>query len=243
MNIAMILAGGIGTRISAEKPKQFIEILGKPILAYTLENFQRNNNIDVIEIVCHSDWVTQTKDIVNKYQITKTKWYVNGGNTFQESFMNGVFNLKGKISEEDIVVCSFGVSPMTTDEDVNESIRIAKLYGNGIATQDIVMCTCIKNNEEYSNQPILRESLKGFANPWTFKYGDLYDAYQEGIRRGILQNLEPHTTSLYFALGKTIYFSKASNYLCKITYPEDLEYFEGLMLFKQRHNEEKHTND
>lgn len=232
MNVAIILAGGTGTRIGAGMPKQFIRIMDKPILAYTLEIFQNNRNIDAIEIVCHKDWDSEIRKIVEEYGITKTRWYAPGGDTYQESFMSGVFNLKDKISSEDIVVSSFGVSPMTTDEEIDDSIRVASLHGNAIASQDIPLCTCIKDNEECSTQSILRERLKGFANPWTFKFGELCEAYEEGIRRGILKDLEPHTTSLYFALGKPVYFSKASNYNCKITYKEDLEYFEGLMLLR-----------
>ncbi len=232
MNVAIILAGGTGTRIGAGMPKQFIRIMDKPILAYTLEIFQNNRNIDAIEIVCHKDWDSEIRKIVEEYGITKTRWYAPGGDTYQESFMSGVFNLKDKILSEDIVVSSFGVSPMTTDEEIDDSIRVAGLHGNAIASQDIPLCTCIKDNEECSTQSILRERLKGFANPWTFKFGELCEAYEEGIRRGILKDLEPHTTSLYFALGKPVYFSKASNYNCKITYKEDLEYFEGLMLLR-----------
>lgn len=243
MNIGIILAGGTGTRIGAGKPKQFIEILGKPILAYTLDIFQKNKNIDAIEIVCHKDWIDEIKRIVLGYGIQKTRWYAPGGDTYQESFMNGVFNLKGKISDDDIVVSSFGVSPMTTDEEIDDSIRVASMHGNAIASQDIPLCTCLKDDEESSTQSVLRENLKGFANPWTFRFGELYDAYQEGLRRDILKDLEPHTTSLYFALGKRIYFSKASNYNCKITYKEDLEYFEGLMLLRQLREKEGKQND
>ena len=243
MNIGIILAGGTGTRIGAGKPKQFIEILGKPILAYTLDIFQKNKNIDAIEIVCHKDWIDEIKRIVLEYGIQKTRWYAPGGDTYQESFMNGVFNLKGKISDDDIVVSSFGVSPMTTDEEIDDSIRVASMHGNAIASQDIPLCTCLKDDEESSTQSVLRENLKGFANPWTFRFGELYDAYQEGLRRDILKDLEPHTTSLYFALGKRIYFSKASNYNCKITYKEDLEYFEGLMLLRQLREKEGKQND
>ena len=109
MNVAIILAGGTGTRIGASVPKQFIEIEGKPILAYTLEVFQKDSNIDAIEIVCHSDWSDHTKKISDDYGITKTKWITTGGNTFQESTMKCIFNLKGKLEDDDIVVISFGV--------------------------------------------------------------------------------------------------------------------------------------
>ena len=108
MNIAVILAGGTGTRVGANIPKQFIEVLGKPILAYTLEDFQLNSEIDAIEIVCHKDWMDEVRRICDEYSISKLRWLTIGGAIFQESTLNGVYNLKDKISPDDIVVISFG---------------------------------------------------------------------------------------------------------------------------------------
>lgn len=230
----MILAGGTGTRIGAEIPKQFIEIMNKPILAYSLALFQKNQNIDAIEIVCHKDWIDQVVKIKNEFEIFKTKWIVDGGNTFQESTMKGVFNLKNKISEDDIVVISFGVSPMTPQEDINDCIRVCQEHGNAIASADIDLCTCIKDDEFSTTQNIIRETIKGFANPWAFKFGELYDAYDEAIKLGILSTLEPHTTSLYLALGKRLWFSQCTNSNVKITRKSDLDIFEGYLLVQEK---------
>lgn len=233
MNIAIILAGGTGTRVGANVPKQFIEIMGKPILAYTMENFQNNPEIDAIEVVCHKEWIDKVRDIGEQYHIDKMKWLTVGGDSFQKSTINGIFNLKGEIDADDIVVITFGVSPMTTDDIVNDSIKVAKEHGNGISAEDSVLCTCIKDDECSSTQNLIRETIKGFSNPWAFRFGELCDVYQEAERRGILETLEPHTTSVYFALGKRIWFSKSNGHNFKITTKEDLERFEGLMLLKR----------
>lgn len=234
MNIGVILASGIGTRVGANIPKQFIEINGKPILAYTLEIFQKNENIDAIEIVCHKDWIETVKCICNKFSISKCKWICVGGNSFQKSTFNGVLNLKNKISKDDIVVISFGVSPMTPQEDINDSIKVCKEHGNAIASQDIDLCTCIKDDEYSTTQNIIRENLKGFANPWTFKYGELLEAYEYANDNNILDTLEPHTTSLYLALGKRLWFSQCTSAQCKITKKNDLDIFEGYLLLKEK---------
>ena len=234
MNVGVILAGGTGTRIGASIPKQFIEVQGKPILAYTMEIFQNNKNIDAIEVVCHKDWLDEVRTIITKYNLSKTRWITTGGETFQESTMRGIYNLKDKIAEDDIVVISFGVSPMTTDEVIDDSIKVCERYGNAISTEDMIMCTCIKDDENSSVQPILRETIKGFANPWTFKYGEVCEAYEEAERRGILNEIEPHTTSLYFALGKRVYFSKGTHNICKITYKEDIDTFEAYLLLQEK---------
>lgn len=238
MNIAVVLAGGTGTRVGASIPKQFIEVLGKPILAYALDNFQNDPEIDAIEIVCHKDWIDEVRGICKKYQITKLKWMTRGGATFQESVVNGVFNLKEKIDPDDIVVISFGVSPFTTPDIINDGIRIAKERGNAISAEDSVLCTCIKDDEHSTTKNLIRETIKGFSNPWTFRFGELVEVYEEAQKRGILSDLEPHTTSVYFALGKRLWFSKSSGYNFKITSREDLDKFEGLLLLKQKRESE-----
>lgn len=234
MNIAIILAGGTGSRIGANIPKQFIKIQDKPILAYTLEVFQNNDNIDIIEVVCHKDWIEESKGICKKYAITKVKWFVEGGNTFQTSVMNGIFYLKDKINNDDIVVISFGVSPLTTDEIINDSIKVCKEHGNAIASEDMVLCTCIKDDEYSTTQNILRETLKGFSNPWSFKYGEVCALYEQAINDGKLASIEPHTTSLYLEYGKCLWFSKTNSLNIKITTPYDLDMFEGYLLLQEK---------
>lgn len=234
MNVAVVLAGGTGTRVGANIPKQFIEVLGKPILAYTLDNFQVDPEIDAIEVVCHKDWVDEVQTICGKYGIEKLRWLTTGGDTFQESTLNGIMNLRGKISPDDIVVVSFGVSPFCTPDIINDSIRVAKEHGNAISAEDSPLCTCIKDDEFSTTQNLIRETIKGFSNPWTFRFGELVEAYEEVQRRGILNDVEPHTTSVYLALGKRLWFSKSSGYNFKITLREDLDKFEGLLLLKKQ---------
>ena len=232
MNHAIILAGGSGTRVGANVPKQFIEIQGKPILAYTLDLFQQNPNIDDIEIVCHKYWTDYVRALAADFP--KVRWITDGGDTFQQSTVNGVLNLKGQIAPEDIVVVSFGVSPMTPQEDIDDSIRVCQAHGNAIASKDIDLCTCIKDDEQSTTQNLIRETIKGFANPWTFRYGELLEAYEYAIANDMLKDLEPHTTSLYLALGKRLWFSRCTSPSVKITTRQDLDIFKGLLLLKDR---------
>ena len=234
MNVAMVLAGGTGTRVGADIPKQFIKVMDKPILAYTLDNFQKDSEIDAIEIVCHKDWIKEVQAICEKYCISKLRWLTVGGDTFQQSTLNGVFYLKNRIEPEDIVVITFGVSPFCTPDIINDSIRVAKEHGNGISAEDSPLCTCIKDDEFSTTQNLIRETIKGFSCPWTFRFGELVKAYEEVIQLGLLENLEPHTTSVYLALGKRLWFSKSNGYNFKITVKEDLDKFEGLLLLNQK---------
>lgn len=234
MNVAVILAGGTGARVGADIPKQFIQVMGKPIISYTMEKYQENENIDAIAVVCHKDWIEQTKDIIEKYNISKMKWIIEGGVTFQESTLNGIFYLKDKLSADDIVLLPWAVSPMVTDEIINNAIAVCKEYGNAVPADEMIMCTCIKDDEKSSQTSILRENIVGLNGPWAFKYGEVKEAYEVALAKGILDTLEPHTTSLYFALGKRIYFSKSATSNIKITRQEDIDLFEGYLLLQEK---------
>lgn len=234
MNVAVILAGGVGTRVGAEIPKQYIKIMGKPVMVYTLEKFEKNPSIDAIEIVCIKGHVPYVKDLVEEYGITKVKWYSEGGSTFQESTMNGIFDLKDEVAPDDIVLIHFAVSPMVTDDIIDDSIRVCKQHGNAIAADEMIMCTCIKDDEYCSSKSILRETLVGLNAPWTFRYDFVCGLYEEALAKNILDGLEPHTTSVMFALEKKIYFSKSATNNIKITRKEDLDLFEGHLLLQRK---------
>ena len=79
MVTAIILAGGVGSRVGTGRPKQFIEVLGKPVLAYTIEIFQNNPQIDAIEVVCHKKWKEYLMGMIEQYGLSKVKWIADGG--------------------------------------------------------------------------------------------------------------------------------------------------------------------
>ena len=90
MITAIIIAGGSGTRMGQDIPKQFISVYDKPVLIYTLEGFQKHPQIDAIEVVCIEGWHDVVWAYAKQFGITKLKWIVSGGKTGQESIRNGV---------------------------------------------------------------------------------------------------------------------------------------------------------
>ena len=118
---AIILAGGSGTRMGQDIPKQFIDVLGKPVLVYTLEAFQRYPLIDALEVVCIEGWQKTVREYADRYGINKLKWIVSGGKTVQESIRNGMFDLEGKVFEDDIIIIHDGIRPIV-DETVLSNV-------------------------------------------------------------------------------------------------------------------------
>ena len=247
MNVAIILAGGKGARFGAVNskgetvPKQFVEVLGKPVIAYTVEVFQIHPEIDAIEIVCLEGYEQHIEEIKNKYGLAKIRWIVPGGRNFQESVLKGIMALEGKIEDRDNVLINFGVNPMISQEMITDCIKVAKEKGNAISAIDFYDISGMKKTsksvgekDNYTSEMIDRDSVAIMRTPYGFRYGFIKEAYREALAKGILDKVEEHTTSLLYALGRPMYFSLGSQANIKITRKEDLELFAGYLMWKNR---------
>ena len=241
MNVALILAGGVGSRFGATIPKQFIEVCGKPVLAYTIEAFQNHVEIDAIIIACVKPYIDYVWELKKEYGLSKLKWITEGGETFQESVLNGVRYLEDKIDRDDIVLVHFGASPFVTADIITDCIRVCEKKGNAISSTDFYVLSGKKNTTEsvanpdnYSDEYIDRETIAVMNSPHAFKYGFIDGLYKEAISTGAINAVEPHTTTLMYALGKKVYFAFGSQNNIKITQKEDLRLFEGYVIERQR---------
>lgn len=238
MNIAVILAGGVGSRVGAGMPKQFVKILGKPVIVYTIEAFQKHEDIDAIEVVCVKSHIDYTKELVDTYGLSKVKWITEGGADFQGSVLNGINNLQDKCSEDDIVLVHFGASPFVEGDIIADAVRVCKIKGNAISTTPFYLLSGVKDDDEKTTKWIDRDTIACMNSPHAFRYGYIRDIYKRAVETGVIKEVEPHTTTLMYKMGETIYFSKGSQSNIKITTKEDLDLFEGYVLMKQRHAQE-----
>lgn len=236
MNIVMILAGGTGTRVGADRPKQFIDVLGKPVLAYTCEIFEKNDNIDAIEIVCHYDWIDYCKQMVEKFSITKVRWIVPGGETFQDSVMNGLQHLEGLLGKEtsldDSVFIQYGGAPFTSQKIVNAVVEMTKERGSAVTAMPCYQLLSSKDSDSTSEHWKDRDKYIIIACPYGFKFSYLLNIYQKAREKGLLEIIEPHTTSLMYALGEKINYTYGDQTNIKITTAEDIELFKGFVLLQ-----------
>lgn len=233
MVTALILAGGMGTRVGMGRPKQFVEILDKPVLAYTIEIFQNHKEVDAIEVVCHKSWKLYLQDMIEKYNLTKVKWIADGGDTFQDSVISGINNLKDKITGEDYVLIQYGAAPFTSKKIVTDVIHVMKEQGAAITATPCYQLLGSNDGNE-SKTWVDRDKYIQIACPYGFQYSYLLDVYKRAEERGLLDKIEPHTTSLIYALGDTLNQAYGDQTNLKITTKEDLDMFEGYVLMKQR---------
>lgn len=234
-NIAIILAGGVGSRVGAKIPKQFIEILGRPVLAYTLDCFEKHPLVDAIEVVCIKSYTDELRHMISKEGFKKIKWIAQGGATFQESVMNGLNDLTNQLSASDQVLIHYGASPMVTDDIITDAINVCKQHGNASPANSQIYLAAKKSTAEYSDEWINRDEVMCLSSPQVLNFGYVRELYRRAQEQGILDTVESHTTSLMLAMHEKIYFSKNSTSNIKITTKDDLTLFEGWLLSKRSH--------
>lgn len=230
MNVAIILAGGRGTRVGADVPKQFIEVLGRPVLSYTIERFQGHPEVDAIEVVCRKGYEDELRRICDAGGFGKVRWVAEGGKEFQDSVINGLSNLSGVLADDDQVLIHYGASPFVSDEVISDAIRVCSLHGNASPAHSQVYLAATSGDGEGSCEFVDRDKVMCLNSPQALRYGYARWLYEEGERRGLLGKVEPHTTSLMFAMGEKVWFSKGSTANIKITTADDLRLFKGWVL-------------
>ena len=132
MNIAMIIAGGRGTRMHQDIPKQFLNIHDKPVIVYTMQAFQKHPEIDAILTVCLDGWQEILKAYAHQFDITKLRWVIAGGVNGQESIYNGLVELEKECGEDDLVLVHDGIRPNVSQEIISNSIAECRLHGSAI---------------------------------------------------------------------------------------------------------------
>lgn len=229
MATAILLAGGVGQRMGAGIPKQFIEVNNKPIVYYPLDIMEKHPLIDAVEVVCVGSFIDNMWQIVEEYGFKKVKWITEGGRTCQESTWNGLKNLKGKISDEDVVLIHMSSYPLANAEIIGECITSAQINGNGCTARPIVYTSFFTDDRKTSVEQIDRDKLMLCTVPYAFRFGECYEVYERAYTegKGVLGNVYANT--LYCDYGKRIYFTKDSETNMKVTNPEDVLLMEAYL--------------
>ncbi|WP_302489656.1 2-C-methyl-D-erythritol 4-phosphate cytidylyltransferase [uncultured Mitsuokella sp.] len=231
MNIAIIIAGGSGKRMGQDIPKQFINVYDKPVLIYTLESFQKHPQIDIIEVVCIDGWHDVLSAYAHQFNITKLKWIVSGGASGQESIRNGVFNLEGKVSQDDLIVIHDGIRPLVDDSVLTDVLLKAKKYGNAVTSMPYNEQIFIvdSNDESTTKKYIPRETLRRVSTPQAYRFDLLDKKYHEAFKKKVGIYGSSYTNTMMVELGVTLHFAAGSDKNIKLTTKDDLELFKAYL--------------
>ena len=213
--------------MQSEIPKQFLEVEGKPIIVYTIENFQRNEQVEKIVVVCVKEWIDHLQKLIRKYSLTKVAWITEGGNTGHDSIRNGVFFLKDKIAPYDYVIVHDAVRPILPQKAIDEVIRVA--HENGNASSSIACHPPIVYTEDFKSgiTDVDREHVMLTASPQVYRYDLALKCYEKAEQEG--KHNFTFTSSLLIHYGERVYFAKGTTSNIKVTQKEDLALFGALL--------------
>lgn len=232
MNIALIIAGGRGMRMGQEIPKQFLTVEDKPVIAYTMEAFQKHPDIDVIAVVCVEGWDSILSAYARQYGISKLKHIVPGGENGQASIRNGVFELERHYAPDDLVLIHDAIRPLVSQDIISECIATARERGSAIVAIPCQEAMLETGDQISSSRVCPRENLKRTQTPQGFPLGRIAGAHRRALERGITNSVASCT--LMVELGRTIYFSHGSEKNIKLTTPEDVDIFRALLSLREK---------
>ena len=230
MNAAIIIAGGVGSRMHMDIPKQFIHIYDKPVIIYTLQGFQRHPEIDRIGVVCLEGWEDTLRSYARQYGIHKLRWIIPGGATGQESIRNGVERFREELSDDDTVIIHDGIRPMVDSSVLSDVIRVCARHGNGVTSTPFTeQIFRVNPDGETTDEFIPRETVRKVATPQAYRYGTLYEAYKRAFAEEIGIYGSSYTNTMMVELGHRLYFAAGSDKNIKLTTKDDLELFKAYL--------------
>lgn len=226
-NVAIIFAGGTGKRMNTRsKPKQFLELHGKPILVYTLEQFERHPEIDAVVLVILADWLEYTKKLLDRFEISKVKAVIPGAETAFASQREGVRTAEKLFPPDSVILVHDGVRPLLLDETISRNIESVRRRGSAITVTPAIETITLKTESGQIGQIIERSQVELAKAPQSFFLKDLLEAHRKAERDG-LEFID--SASLMRHYGHPLFPVEGSPENIKITTPCDFYLFRAIV--------------
>ena len=229
MNIAVIFAGGMGTRMhTKDKPKQFLMVHGKPIIVHTIEVFEHHQEIDGIVIACLKEWIPYMEEMKYRYRLDKIKAIVQGGETGQLSIYNGLCAAKDIYGEEgNIVLIHDGVRPLITAQTITDNIKSVKKFGSAITCANVTETVILVGEKDNTVQQVpSREHSRLAKAPQSFWLKDILEVDRRAIADGKVNMIDSCTMMRIYGYELAVVIGSNEN--IKITTPDDFYIFRAL---------------
>ena len=217
--IIIIVAGGSGTRMGSDIPKQFLPLLGKPILIHTIRAFLDLPFISEIILVLPVSQVLVWLELCKKYQFNIKHTVVEGGETRFQSVSNGLAKV---IDSNALIAIHDGVRPLVSREVIERCFQEAEKYGNAIPA--IKPLETVRFCKESSTIPVDREKVLLIQTPQVFKSSIIKKCYQT-----LWQPSFTDDASVVEHAGNQIHLVEGNRENIKITTPQDLLFAEVLL--------------
>jgi 2-C-methyl-D-erythritol 4-phosphate cytidylyltransferase len=224
MNVAIVVAAGKGTRLGGERPKQFLELGGIPLIIHTLRQFERCREIDKVVVVLPADQTAGFPSLARQFQLKKISCAVPGGDTRAQSVQRGL----ATIDEADIIAVHDGVRPLVRPEEIDRTVQAAKATGAAILVAP-VSDTIKEVDAARIIRTVTRAQLRRALTPQSFQFEVLKRAYEQ-LGKAEAGGVEITDDSILVErLGVEIVTVEGSARNIKITQEADLALAETLL--------------
>ena len=229
MNHCLLMMGGVGSRLGADRPKQYVEVDNKPVFIYILKKLVKMDCIDKIVIVSNAYWIEFVHQSIKEHLKHDTDKIIvtEGGATRSESVKNGLTALEKYAEDDDVVLIHDTTHPYVDEKGTVAVIEAVKEYG-GATLGACQYDTCYRMNERREIEEVIpRQFLVSGASPEAFKFRKIYDIYRNSTR----EELESMTSAGAIALAHNLKMVvvPADVLNLKITYQNDMEIFKLLV--------------
>ncbi len=224
MNIAIVLAGGIGTRLGGDIPKQYIEVAGKPIISYCLDKFEKHILIDNIVIVAAEMWQDYILSWIVKDNLNKFSGFAPAGNSRQHSIVNGMLKAKsiGATASDNIIIHD-AARPNISETIISKCIESLSDYDGTMPVLPVKDTIYLSENGESITSLLNRDQLYAGQAPESFKYGKYFEIH-DGLTEDDLLKVRG-SSEIAYRHGLKIRMIPGDEHNYKITTKEDLNKF------------------
>lgn len=227
MNILVLMMGGNGNRAGGDAPKQYIQVRGKPIFTYILEEYAQQPFIDKIVIVSHESWINFVADWNKELNIAKVHAVVAGGKSRSASVYNGLKACSSIADDNSVILIHDVTHPYLDKAGALEVIKQTKKYGAatlGAFNYDTVYRIDERNTV---SEVLPRTHVLNGASPEAFRFGLIFPIYDNATE----EELDTMTSAGAIALHNNIemVFVKTDTLNLKVTFPQDIQLFDALL--------------
>lgn len=225
-NIAVILAGGVGSRLGSEKPKQFLEIGGRMVIERTIDAFEKNKRIDEIAIVMNPEYVGEMEEIARRNRWRKVSKVLNGGAERYFSTLSAIDAYKD--ADEVNMIFHDAVRPMVSQtiiEKVTDALEDHDAVGVAVKVTDTIWETDDDTIKSIPNRNMLMRA----QTPQAFKMRVIKEAYRIGLQDQNMCSTDDCGMVMRYIPEEKIYIVEGEEQNIKLTYKEDIPYIEMLI--------------
>lgn len=233
MNIAVILAGGTGSRLGGTRPKQFLKVAGKTVLEHTVEVFQKNSLIDEIAIVCHPDYIELVKGFMRKNHWTKVRKILNGGQERYESSLIAIRAYDKSAVADMNLIFHDAVRPLVSHRIIVETIQALKQYGAvDVAVPAVDTIIKVDRTKRFIDFIPDRNYLNRGQTPQGFHYAVIRKAYEKALKDPAFKTTDDCGIVRKYLPEIPIFVVPGEERNIKLTYPEDVYLLDKLFQIK-----------